>query len=690
MSFRTADTKAPTAVIEFSDDVARTVTNQLEAEIKITVSEAFDGLVVDDVVVTNGTVATWSKSGNVITATITASKEGDVAVSLPAGTYADINGNVNTDEASLAYRVDLTAPSATMASGSVAAGQSSSASSVDITLTASESITSPNEISVVNGSLDAVSGSLDTYTLKVTPAAHGEVVVTVAPGGIVDAAGNTNSESYTFGWFHDVVGPTVELAVDGVLSGDAYAYNRDEYQLQIRLSELPSRTLVADDLVISNATVSSMTGSEAHYTATLTPATSDSVVSITLAEGQFDDRFANPNQEAKFSFVHDQKVPTISLAPQGTVDVDGSQLSGVQDITVRVTASEALADFDETAMAVSNGEITEIAQITGDPTAFDIHVRAKNAGAVSLALVADGIADRAGNSVQIDGTTSAFWTFDNATEFSAGLNTSVERGPEGQRTLSFSTFETGRWDTTKLSVTNGEFISFVEDEHANLTAVVKPSVDGEVIVSAAVGAFTDAVGNQSPSQARLLAFDHDATGPTVRWEVSETRGADGQAITNQQTVTLLLSPDEPIQALSIDQISVVNGVITDLQAVTDSNDYTLTVKADAEGEVIVSIPAIGIVDVVGNPADSAAVFKIDYDVTAPHVAASSVGITAGGRSGSESRSIQLVFDEPIVELAMADFSVTNGRVSEVMVDPDDRTRADLTLVPTRTGWLSWR
>ncbi|MBN2523367.1 MAG: T9SS type A sorting domain-containing protein [Bacteroidales bacterium] len=71
--------------------------------------------------------------------------------------------------------------------------------------------------------------------------------------------------------------------------------------------------------------------------------------------------------------------------------------------------------------------------------------------------------------------------------------------------------------------------------------------------------------------------------------------------TDQQTVTVGLSFNEPVQGLEQDHFVVINGVASNLNELTEGEEYTLDVTANSQGSVSVELPYASVTDSSGNP-----------------------------------------------------------------------------------------
>jgi hypothetical protein len=119
----------------------------------------------------------------------------DAALSLPTpGATGSLSENKN-------IIIDGQAPTVTISSTAGVSGSTTATTPIPFTITFSESVTgfSTGSITVTNGTLDAVSGSGNTYTVSVSPRTAGsETTLRVLANAVYDAAGNGNVTSSTY------------------------------------------------------------------------------------------------------------------------------------------------------------------------------------------------------------------------------------------------------------------------------------------------------------------------------------------------------------------------------------------------------------------------------------------------------------------------------------------------------------
>jgi YVTN family beta-propeller protein len=207
------------------------------------------GFALSDIAVTNGTKASFIGSGTTYTFTVTPAAPGPVTVSVPANAATD-----STSLGNLASNV-LTVNSGSSDTTPPTVALSTTATSVIapfvVTTTFSESVSGllASEFTVTNGSVTALSAAGAVWSATVTPAAAGNVIVTLPANAAQDAAGNGNTASNTL-----TVAYTPPPVVASGLTADYYigknfgqlALSRVDANIDFSWSGSPAAGLPAD------------------------------------------------------------------------------------------------------------------------------------------------------------------------------------------------------------------------------------------------------------------------------------------------------------------------------------------------------------------------------------------------------------------------------------------------------------
>ncbi|OFX97570.1 MAG: hypothetical protein A2W90_09655 [Bacteroidetes bacterium GWF2_42_66] len=174
-----------------------------------TFSEAVTGFTIDDITVGNGSSGSFTAtSASVYTATVTPLSDGTVTVDVNADVAQDAAGNKNTVAARYSVTYDATRPGVTITGKDI----NHLNKSFTAEFTFSEAVTgfTAGDITLSAGTVNnfsAVSSTL--YSALVKDAFASSVLVDVAAGLAIDAAGNTNTAATTLKVEFDETPPTV-------------------------------------------------------------------------------------------------------------------------------------------------------------------------------------------------------------------------------------------------------------------------------------------------------------------------------------------------------------------------------------------------------------------------------------------------------------------------------------------------
>ncbi|QPH56043.1 hypothetical protein I0K15_10110 [Pontivivens ytuae] len=250
---------------------------------EMTLSEPSDDFTVEDLTLVNAT-ATLTGSGVDYVATLTPLADGPLSLTITSGVFTDAAGNLNTASNVVDGSVDLIAPSVTIAP---LAGPANGVQTAAITLSEPSSDFALEDLTLVNATA-TLTGSGADYTATLTPVADGLVSLSVAEGVFSDAAGNLNTASGEVTVQVDVSRPTVALETE-----TTEITSRPDLIVTVTFSEEVTG-LTAEDFILSNATLVTLTGSGAFYSVALTAANGGDVT-ISLPADAVADLRGNPN-----------------------------------------------------------------------------------------------------------------------------------------------------------------------------------------------------------------------------------------------------------------------------------------------------------------------------------------------------------------------------------------------------------
>lgn len=354
--------------------------------------------------------------------------------------------------------------------------------------------------------------------------------------------------------------------------------------------------------LLTNATISSFTGSGASYSITLVP-TAQGPFSIALPAGAGADAAGNASlASATLSRNYDSVVPTAVLA---TSAADPTNLTS---IPFTVTFSEAVSGLSAGGISVTNGTVSGLA---GSGTTYSFQVAPTAQGLVSVQVTAGAATDAAANPNTASNAVSR--TFDNVRP---GV-TLATAAPEPTNTspipvtVTFTEAVTG-FALSDLTLVNATAANLV-GTGTSYTFDLVPAGQGAVSATVNVNAAQDAATNQSTAS-NTLSRTFDSTAPTT--VLATSAAAYSKTAPFPMTITFSKS----VTGLVLTDLTVTNGTASGLAG--SGATYTFSVTPTAEGTVTAQVVAGAAQDSAANPTDISNLVSIVYDVTAPTLAVS--------------------------------------------------------------------
>jgi uncharacterized membrane protein YgcG len=376
------------------------------ALLSIAFNEPVQGFDLSDVIVVGGSLAdlTALPGGRFFTATLTpkTGSHGDIIVGLGAGSYTNTAGQAGSAASGPSgLRVDGRQPlvDISVATQPLGLSESGNLQGTSVSFAFDEPISSfdTQQVSAINGSLSAWTGSGQNYSATFTPTngLQSTLAIIRVPGqAFSDQAGHAGIEAGT-GFTVDTLPPILNMSSSraslkiGETATVTMSFSEPVIGLELGDLDAQGRGTLSDFQVIDSRT----------YRATFTPAANlSSGAEIAVAANAYTDLIGNRGLgDVMLSIQVDNVRPTLSITSnQGTV-------IGGQTALITFTFSEAVSGFDQSDVAVSNGTISGWSPATGAGQAGKVFTAtftptpdfAGPSGTISVA--ADRYLDLAGN-----------------------------------------------------------------------------------------------------------------------------------------------------------------------------------------------------------------------------------------------------------------------------------------------------
>ncbi|QBZ87338.1 DUF4347 domain-containing protein [Pseudomonas viciae] len=670
------DTLRPTATIVVADTALNVGETSL---VTITFSEAVTGFDNSDLSIANGTLSAVSSSDGGLTWTATFTPALGVSdtsnvITLNNTGVSDAAGNTGTGTTnSNNYQVDTNVPTATIviADSTLSIGETSL---VTVTFNSAVSGFDNSDLTVSNGTLSTMSSTDGgvTWTATFTPSASisdTSNVITLDNTGLINGAGNagvgtTDSNNYVV----DTVRPTATIVV-----ADTAIAAGETSLVTITFSEAVS-AFTSADLTVANGVISGLSSSDGGvtWTATFTPTDgiTDTSNVISLNSGGVVDAAGNANVGTTDS----NNYSLDSQRPTATVVLSDSLLRPGETAQVTITFSEAVSGFSNADLSVANGTLSAVSSSDGGLTWTATFTPDLGVTDATNLIVLDntGVSDAAGNTGT--GTTnSANYAVETRVPTATVVvaDNSLTVGETSLVTITFSEAVSG-FDNADLSVSNGTLSSVSStDGGVTWTATFTPTTsitDTSNLISLDTSGVVNASGNSGVGVVDSNNYAIDTVRPGATITVGDTTLGIGQS------TTVTISFTEAVSGFDLSDLSVANGVLSNLASSDGGLTWTATLTPTAgvtDATNLILLDASTVQDIAGNAGVGIAI-SANYALDATRPTATIV-VADSNLSVGETTQVTFTFSEAVTDFDLSDLSVTNGELTNLTTSDGGRT-----------------
>ncbi|MBW8684592.1 Ig-like domain-containing protein [Chitinophaga rhizophila] len=514
-----------------------------------------------------------------------------------------------------------------------------------VTATFSEAVTglTASDFAVTNGTAATLQTSNNiTYTITVTPAAEGNVTISLPADAAMNIGNNGTLASNTLTVRYDATAPVVSAVSvpangyykAGQTLGFTVTFNED-----ITLNSTGGNPSLG--VVIGTSTV------QAAYTGT--SGTNGLNFSYTVANGDQDmNGIAVGTLTLNGATIRDAATNNANLNLNGvgtttgvfvntthptvTVSTNAAATTNTT-FTATITFSEAVTGFAVTDITVTNATLSSFQ--TTDNITFNVVVTPTAEGNVTLNVPADVAVNIGDNGNQASNTLSVGYdiTAPVVTAVSVPANGYYKAGQQLLFTVTFNENVTlditgGRPSLGVVIGTSTVQAAYAAAAGSNAYTFSYTVADGDMDMNGiAVGTLSlngAAIRDAATNNANLTLNNIDPTNNvfvnTTRPTVTVSTAA--AARTNAPfTATIIFS--EAVTGLTAGDITATNATLSNLTT-TDNITYTVLVTPTADGTVTVRVPADAAVNIGDNGNQASNTLSLTYDATAPVVTAVSV------------------------------------------------------------------
>ncbi|MBV4497951.1 DUF4347 domain-containing protein [Pseudomonas sp. SWRI12] len=670
------DTERPTATIVLADSNLSVGETSL---VTITFSEAVSGFDNSDLSVANGTLSAVSSSdgGLTWTATFTPTlgvRDATNLIVLNNTGISDAAGNTGTGTTNSAnYAIDTQVPTATIvvADTSLSIGETS-----QVTITFNEAVSGfdNSDLTISNGTLSNVSSSDGgvTWTATFTPSASiadTSNLITLDNTGVVNVSGNagvgtTDSNNYAI----DTVRPTATIVV-----ADTAIAAGETSLVTITFNEAVTGFTDAD-LSVANGTLSGLSSSDGGitWTATFTPAAgiADTSNLITLANSGVADLAGNAGSGTTDS----NNYSVDSQGPTATIVLSDSVLKPGETAQVTITFSEAVTGFSNADLSVANGTLSAVSSSDGGLTWTATFTPTLGVTDATNLITLDntGVSDAAGNAGT--GTTdSANYAVETRvpTATIVVADSALRIGETSQVTITFSEAVSG-FDNSDLTISNGTLSNVSSsDGGVTWTATFTPTTsitDTSNLISLDTSGVVNASGNSGVDVVNSNNYAIDTVRPGATITVGDTTLGIGQS------TTVTISFSEAVSGFDLSDLSVANGVLSNLASSDGGLTWTATLTPTAgvnDATNLILLDASTVQDLAGNAGVGIAIssnYALDATRPTATIVVADPDLTVG-----ETTQVTFTFSEAVTDFDLSDLSVTNGELTNLTTSDGGKT-----------------
>ncbi|SEP16157.1 Ig-like domain-containing protein [Pseudomonas sp. NFACC39-1] len=670
------DTLRPTATIVVADTALSVGETSL---VTITFSEAVSGFDNSDLSVANGTLSAVSSSDGGLTWTATFTPALGVTdtsnvITLNNTGVSDAAGNTGTGTTnSNNYQVDTNVPTATIviADSTLSIGETSL---VTVTFNSAVSGFDNSDLTVSNGTLSTMSSTDGgvTWTATFTPSASisdTSNVITLDNTGLINGAGNagvgtTDSNNYVV----DTVRPTATIVV-----ADTAIAAGETSLVTITFSEAVT-AFTSADLTVANGVISGLSSSDGGitWTATFTPTAgvTDTSNVISLNSGGIVDLAGNVNVGTSDS----NNYSVDSQRPTATIVLSDSALRPGETAQVTITFSEAVTGFTNADLSVANGTLSAVSSSDGGLTWTATFTPDLGVTDATNLIVLDntGVSDVAGNTGT--GTTnSANYAVETRVPTATVVvaDNALSVGETSLVTITFSEAVSG-FDNADLSVSNGTLSNVSStDGGVTWTATFTPASnisDTSNLISLDTSGVVNVSGNNGVGVVNSNNYAVDTVRPGATITVGDTRLGIGQS------TTVTISFTEAVSGFDLSDLSVANGVLSNLASSDGGLTWTATLTPTAgvnDATNLILLDASNVQDLAGNVGVGIAIssnYALDATRPTATIVVADPNLTAG-----ETTQVTITFSEAVTDFDLSDLSVTNGELTNLSTSDGGRT-----------------
>ncbi len=445
-----------------------------------------------------------------------------------------------------------------------------------------------------------------------------------------DNRGSKSNYDITVTGTVDTVGPATEIQNAPSVTNDT------PFDVTIEFNETVSG-FDAGDIVTGNGSVTDFSGSDASYSAQITPnGTGD--ITIDVAAGVAQDSAGNLNSAApQVSVIYDATVLTTAI--DGAPDFTNNT-----PFNATIQFSEDAYNFVAGDIAVGNGSVTGFG---GSNAAYPIEITPDGSGDVTIDVAAAVAQDILGSDNIEAAQVSVIYDGIAPTAAISGQPAITNNSPFGaaiQFSETVADFISG-----DVAVVNGSVTDFSGSD-ADYTVQITPSGGGDIGISVASDVAHDVALNGNTA-APPVNVPYDGVAPAA------TIGGSPGIVNSMLPFVVTVQFSEGVSGFAVNDVAVGNGIATGISG--SSASYLVQITPNGAGDIMIDVAADVAFDVALNGNTAAAQVSVTYDDIAPTATIAGAPETIN----STPFDITIEFSESVSGFVAGDLTVGNGTIT---------------------------
>lgn len=623
-------------------------------------------------------------------ATLNASQDGDIVVSLPTNSYNNKVGQSNTENKLFTWKRDSADVSLVIYSDALDSGSSSVDSSLSIIFESNKIVKKTDvqaSVDISNATMMPLSGDTNGKIFKTTLIPITKNVqssIFVNNNTISDSAGNINSNvSNTFYWTFTGDNPTVSLnTTSSVTNGSISALS--ELSMNIVITgdtvTLQESNITTTNASIENFTHDSTSGDTKTYTFNFVPDVENTESTIVVPGGVFQDSFGVSNIESSlFSYTYNDNPPTIVVSSSSIAN-NGKSKQSHFDFDFEFSTN--VDGFTLGDIEVSGGTFDTL--INKGNNKFGSRLTPNtNDGTITVNIPENKVTH---SITDVSNTVSNTYTIDYDTnKMNLEISSNIVRGSSNNTYNVEMTITSNKdivdFSKDKLTSNNCTIYNEKQTSASVYQIFVNPINNDTVSVNIPEGIFHDAYGN-SNNEVSGGAFEwiFDTSAVFINLTSDDLPDVSG-SVKNIKTINFVANVNDDNEDLVEDDLSYSNLSIESFSKRAGTSIYDIEVKAIKEN-IISSfmIPSDVIQDAANNYNLETTSFSWLYDTSLPEITISSTDISSEGSTNTSSIDLVFTLSEAVQSFNAGNVSITNASIQSGSFQKISDTVYNATLV----------